>query len=171
MRKFVFVLLPLLCAHAAAPKKELQALTDQARALPPEFAADVLLKLAVSPLATDAKWQQELIDDAFLSAGHAPMHYLQIGDAEAAWGELSSSRMSAMTLQTRAIEAMRLLDPQRAVTLFQNLGTPELPTLSCRQPHTPDLSAYYATAAILFTQSFTPAQRQKFERMLQESQR
>ena len=47
-----FVLLFLVAASAVAqePKRppEMQALVDQARALPPEFAADILLRLANS---------------------------------------------------------------------------------------------------------------------------
>ena len=71
---YAICVLPLLYARAAVPP-EFQALADRARGLPPEFTADVLLRLAVSPQVTDAKWKRGLIEDAFLSAAGAPQPY------------------------------------------------------------------------------------------------
>jgi hypothetical protein len=162
LRKSAILLLPLLYAHAAVPK-ELQSLADQARNLPPEFAADVLLKLAASPLANDPKWKRGLIEDAFLSAAHAQSPYRKLGDNRVSLDAVLSLHLEALTLQTGAVEAMLALDPPRAVTMFQDIPAPELPKLSCQQALTPDVSAYYQTAINIFTSAFTPEQRGKEE--------
>jgi hypothetical protein len=135
LRKLCFLLPAVLCLHAAVPK-ELQALADQARGLPPEFAADVLLTLAASPLATDARWKRAAIEDAFLDAHE-------------------------LTLQTRAVNAMADLDPARALALFQDIPTLRLPAISCQQSVVPDVSPYYQTAGALFDRAFTAAERRK----------
>jgi hypothetical protein len=160
LRKFVLLLVPLFCAYAAVPK-ELQALADQARALPPEFSADVLLKLAASPLANDPKWKRGLIEDAFLGAAHAQSPYRMRGDTRVAAGDVSSGHLEALMLQTRAVEAMLALDPQRALTMLQDVPKPDLPKLSCQHALTPDVSAYYQTASALFSGAFTAVQRRK----------
>jgi len=159
MRKFAFFLLPLFCVHAAAPK-ELQALADQARALPPEFAADILLKLAASPVASDAKWKRELIEDAFFSAGHAQSPYRKQAPGRIAFG-ITMSRMDVLTLQGRAVEAMLPLDAQRALVMFGDIAMPHFPKPTCQDAITPNVSAYYETAILLFQKAFTPAQRSK----------
>ena len=45
------------------------------RAVPPEFSADLMLRLAASPLIRDPKWKRELIDEAFASARNAQLPY------------------------------------------------------------------------------------------------
>jgi hypothetical protein len=46
-------------------------LTDRARSLPPEFAADALLRTAGSSTVTDVKWKREILEDAFNLAASA----------------------------------------------------------------------------------------------------
>src|SRR5436305_12415981 len=63
-------------ARAAQSKRrlrpaELEALVVDARVLPPEFAADVLLRLVEANKITERAWQRELLDKAFRTAGGA----------------------------------------------------------------------------------------------------
>lgn len=162
LRKLVLLLLPLLSIRAQVPK-EIQALANQARGLPPEFAADVLLKLAASPLVNDPKWKRGAVEDAFLSAAHAQSPYRKLGDRRVSLDAVMSLHLEALTLQTSAVEAMLALDAQRALTMFRDTPAPNLPKLSCQEALTPDVSAYYQTAAALFTSAFTPAKRRKEE--------
>jgi len=154
-RKFVLLLLLPICLQAGVPK-EIQVLADQARNLPPEFAADVLLKLAASPLANDPQWKRGLIEDAFLSAAHAQSPYRKLGDRGDA---VFSLHLEALTMQAGAVEAMLALDPRKALTMFRDIPAPELPKLACREALTPDVSAYYQTATTLFANAFTAEQR------------
>ena len=104
----------------AEPKrsKETLALIDQARALPPEFCADILLTLAASPLIPDAKWRRELMEEAFLAGSHAQLPYERIAYGLAVDSltneEFCRQGLERLTLQTRAIDAMFEIDPQRA---------------------------------------------------------
>jgi hypothetical protein len=140
------------------------ALVDQARALPEEFSADLLLRLASSQLIPDLKWKEELIEEAFWSGPRASLPYLQYSvdrSDSVASNAVRANLHEALTLQTRAVEAMLSLDSQRALRLYEQIVLPTLPKLACTDATTPDLSAYYQTAAALFESGFTPKQRAK----------
>ncbi len=59
------------------PKRPLDtlALVDQARGLPPEFGADLLLKLAASPVIGEVAWKRELIEEAFTAGKQAQLPF------------------------------------------------------------------------------------------------
>ena len=142
----------LLLAQAKAPldtqqpKRPLEtlALVDRARALPPEFSADILLRLAGSKLIGETRWKRESIEEAFLAGAHAPLPYQQTANGlstdsranQAVW----HNDLEALTLETRAVEAMLPIDPQRALALFQDIVAPEVPRLTCQDAATPDVS-------------------------------
>ena len=156
LRRFPALLL-LACGSYAG---DLQTIADQARTLPPEFAADVLLKLIASPLPKDARWKRGVIEDAFRSAAHAEVPYRMQGPS-AAVGPQFNARLEALTLQTRAVDAMAPIDPQRALSMFREIVTPALPNVSCQEALTPELSSYYQLAGGLFVTAFSPEQRAK----------
>ena len=70
----VLVLLARASAQEAAPPNPLLPLADAARAAPPEFCADILLRIAASKRA-DAKWKRELIEEAFRTAAQAQARF------------------------------------------------------------------------------------------------
>src|ERR1700754_2687919 len=90
-------------AQDGAPKRsvEIEALVDRARALPQEFSADLLLKLADSPFIGDPKWKRELIEEAFVTGARAPLPYRQRGDTQ---GDSRANRQVA----TFDLEALTL---------------------------------------------------------------
>lgn len=137
----------LFLAQAATP-----GLVDQARALPPEFCADAMLRLAASPRFTDAKQRRALIEEAFAAGAHAPLPYRSVPD------DLRNG-LEALTLQTRAVNAMLAFDAPRALAMFRDIPSPGLPRLTCRDSATPDLSAYYQTAGRLFESAFSREER------------
>lgn len=146
-----------------APKHSPQAvaLVEQARTLPPEFGADTLLRLAGSRLVTEKKWRQELIDEAFWFGRRAPLPYQQWADRQDSLPtrQVRANRLETLTLQTRAIEAMLTLDSRRALQMFEEMKPLTLPNPDCSEIITPDVSAYYQTAAAIFDHAFTPRQR------------
>ncbi|MBZ5583071.1 MAG: hypothetical protein LAQ30_12880 [Acidobacteriia bacterium] len=162
----VVMLLPLVCVAEDLPKlpPETMGLIDQARGAPPEFSADTLLKLAASPLVTEPKWKLELADEAFASGGRAqlPCTYSCLVPVDVIQCQEREGRgLDALALQTRAVEAVLPLNPQRAVEMFLSIVPPKVEGVACADPVIPDVSAYYSTANKLFERGFTAAQRKK----------
>jgi hypothetical protein len=168
---FIKLTVAALLALAGAADEELpklppetMGLVDQARALPAEFSADLLLKLAASPVIPDARWKHRLIEDAFEAGAHAQLPYVQKGGYSTdsyAFRSLENNGLEALTLQTRAVEAMMQLDLPRARALFEEMGASRVLPVACNGDARPDVSAYYATAAKLFERAFTPEEREK----------
>lgn len=150
--------------HADVPPKRPQQaveLVAHSRALPPEFSADTLLRLASSRLVTEKKWQQELIDEAYWSGSRAPLPYQQWADRNDSLPtrEVRANHLEALTLRARAIDAMLPLDPSRALRMFEEMGPLSVADPNCSDILTADVTAYYRTAGQVFTRAFTPAQK------------
>jgi hypothetical protein len=167
MLVLIFVLLQALSTQSAdQPKRPLAvlALVDQARALTPEFRADTLLRLSDSSLITETSWKQELIDEAFWSGAQAPLPYLQWADRRSDSVDTNAvlaNRLEGLTLQTRAVQAMLVLDPQKALRLYTQIQTPTPPKLACSTVLTPLVLDYYQSAVFVFESAFTPKQRKQ----------
>jgi hypothetical protein len=167
MLALLFMLVQALSNRAAdQPKRplEVMAVVDQASALPPEFRADTLLRLADSPLITETTWKQELIEQAFWSGAHAPLPYSQRADLRSdsvAENAVRQNRLEALTLQTRAVQAMLALDPPKALHLYEEIQAPKSPKLECSTVFTPVLLDYYQSAVFVFESAFTPKQRKE----------
>ncbi len=172
MRTAIAAILALLTCLAAdeLPKlpTETMGLIDQARSLSPEFSADTLLRLATSSAIPEPRWKRQLIEEAFTSGAHAQLPYPQRGEDTA---DARSSRafwkneLEALTLQTRAVQAMLALDPQRARAMFEDIPTPQVPALKCTETGAPDLSSYYQTAADVLARGFSAEQRGKLRHL------
>ena len=167
MLALIFTLLQGLSTQASVQPQRTQevlALVDQARALPPEFRADTLLRLSDSALVTETTWKQELIEEAFWSGAHASLPYPQWADRRSdsvAENAVRQNRLEALTLQIRAVHAMLALDPQKALRLYEQIQAPMLPKLECSTVFTPVVLDYYQTATFVFENGFTPKQRKQ----------
>src|SRR5215472_6645991 len=166
------LLLPLFQTQAAAspPKRppDLLALIDQARAIPPEFCADVLLRLVTTGPIQEQKWKRELIEEAFRSGAHAQLPYSRRGGVHTdtrqnheAW----ESDLETLTLQSQAVQAMIPIDPVRARAMFDDIAFPELPNPDCKEALTPQVEIYYNTAKNAFPYGFTPKEIEKEEHL------
>jgi hypothetical protein len=69
------------------------------------------------------------------------------------------NNLEALSLQTRAVEAMLPLNTPRAREMFEEIATPKVPPLTCKETGAADLSAYYLIAARVFELGFTTGQR------------
>src|SRR6187402_1327428 len=105
-------------------------LIDEARSLPPEFSADILLRLADSRIIEDRAWKRQLIEEAFKVGVRASLPYRKTGEAttdsrasRAYW----DNGLESLTLQTRAVQAILSLDSQRARIMFEEIPNPEVP--------------------------------------------
>ncbi len=145
---------------------EVLALIDQARTLPAEFRADILLRLAESSLVSGSRWKEELIEDAYWSGAHASLPYMQKTDGRSGsvvTNALRANRLEALTLQAKAVQAMLPLDSIKARLLFEQIAPANFPRLNCSALSTPDLVDYYQTALLVFNNSFSSRQRTEGE--------
>ncbi len=160
----VCVTLTLMAQDRPRPAATL-GLIDRARGLPPEFAADILLRLAGSGSIAETNWKHELIEEAFTSGAHAQLPYRQtapgLSTDSRANLEVSHNDLEALTLQTRAVNAMLAIDPPKALAMYRQIVLPQVPRTKCENPVTPDLAAYYETASRVFGYAFTPEQRRR----------
>lgn len=152
---------------AAQQPVQATALIEQARALPPEFSADSLLRLAQSSVIAGDKSKSQLIEEAFWAGGRAFLPYKQWADRmdSLPTRAVRANRLEALTLQTRAVEAMLPLDALKALKMFEQIHSPVLPELNCSDDLTPDVSDYYHAAGAVFAQAFTPKQQKAEEDM------
>jgi hypothetical protein len=168
----LLLLLSLSRAIAAQDLPQLPAetlsLLQEVRALDPEFSADNLLRLAGSRVIPDPAWKRQLIEEAFKAGGRAPLPYRRLGigstDARASRAYRDNG-LEALTLQTRAVDAMLELDAHRARAMFEEIPSPQVPAMTCQDVGTPVLTAYYSAAARVLDRGFTPEQREKLQHM------
>jgi hypothetical protein len=147
-----------------------QELIDQSRAVPPEFGADVLLRIASSPVVTDRSWRSELLDEAFTFAANAQYPARRVGgpttSADSRFGPAALATdvgLDRLTLQARAIDSMIRIDAARALRMFRDLHLPDLLPVSCASMVSERVDAYYDLVPKLFAASFTGEQRRKGE--------
>lgn len=136
------------------------------RALPAEFRADTLLRIAKSPLVTQEKQREELVEEAYWSGSHAYLPYMQRADGRSdsvATNAVRANRLEALTLQARAVREMLLLNSTKALRLFEQIAPINPPKLSCSTVVTPNVVDYYQAAVFVFSDSFTPKQRAEGE--------
>jgi hypothetical protein len=153
----------LFCEGTRAKIDEASAFVQQARSLPAEYRADIILRIAASALVQDAKRKQALTEEAFWQAAGAYLPYLQNADRRADSVDTNSVKpngLEALTLQTRAIRQMLTINREKAFRLFSELPAINIPKLDCSTVFTPDVNAYYETAALLDA-AFTPKERSR----------
>lgn len=162
MRLWLILLaLPML---AAERPKELVAFADLARSLPPEFAADLLLRLAEH--RADPAWRSELVEEAFSLAARAPEAYPTVGGSHTdcrAYVTSSQHGLDAMSLRMRAVRITLPANPERAAAMFIESPLPPLPPSTCDAIHVPQLFEYYRTLALVYDKGFSIRQRERGE--------
>src|SRR5262245_39496187 len=146
----------------AAPPRDrvIESLVFDARGVPPEFSADVLLQLAGSPRVTDQAWRRELIEEAYLRAYSAADSYRITATAggtqnnrQGAQVIASDTALTRGSLQTRAAQLMVTVDKRRAREMFDWIDL-DLSSATCDSPLVPSVDEYYTTLAVLARQGF-----------------
>lgn len=164
-----------MCAQAAVQPKhppEIEEVVDRARSVPPEFAADVLIRLAESGKVADRKWKIELIEDAFVYAAGAQQRYKRSGAVGGGTDFRSgftvrafAQELDACSLQCRAVNAMLALDKQKARELFNQIPAPQIPRLECEDTLVYDVSPFYATLTKIVNEAFTAKEIEEEEHL------
>ena len=138
----LLLLLPAAQVQKAAPAerpREILELVARARAVPPEFGADVLLRIAASGRVADPAWKRELLEEAFhLAAGarepvrRAAVVTLHNGNSRSNYrAQGFDFNLDTLSLQGRAVQAMFPLDRKRALKLLGEVRVPDLPPQTC----------------------------------------
>src|SRR5579862_1041710 len=157
LRLFVFTGLAAMASGATRPPL-LADLADRARSLPPEFAADALLRIAAAQYPADAAWRQEAIEDAFRLAAAAQEPFPRrnwTGKPVRAFDKAYIQGLDACTLRCRAVHDMLALDYRKAREMFGSIPTPQIPRLSCDDSLVYDLSIFYTTAGEVAARAFS----------------
>ena len=143
--------------------KEVLAIVDAARALAPEFSADIHLQLAASSRIPKPQGKRQLIEEAFESAAHAELQYprqtVNASTDSLTHVKYRSAAHDALTLRARAVSAMLAIDPARARALFERIVLPDVAPTPCDVRATPVFQPYYLTAASIFTRAFSAEER------------
>jgi hypothetical protein len=159
MKILVALCLSAACCGAAGAPGEIDALITAARSLPPEFAADSLLRLAAID-QVDRGRKTELIGQAFEKGSQAQQRYkrhsvLNPGQTSLPFlNKAYQQGLDALSLQLRAVDAMLALDPGQARALFLRIPALDLKPLQCSDALAYDVDHYYDTAGKLAAHSF-----------------
>jgi hypothetical protein len=126
----------------------IELLAADAASLPPEFNADVLLRLSALP-KVDTVWRREMLDEAFFRAYGAPEQYRRATTTQvppdSRQGALVfayATALTRVTLQVRVIELMAIVDPGHARELFEWTEL-NLAAGNCADPLVPSVDEYY----------------------------
>src|SRR5579883_1164182 len=152
MKTLAALILISFCTVAAISPAELDIVVSGARALPPEFAADALIRVS-SIDAVDRARRIALLDEAFAKAAQAQQRYklrsamMGLPAPVAFLNKVNQQELDGLDLQARAVAAMLPLDAPKARKLFQSIPAIQLPARKCDDYMIPDVDGFYATLA------------------------
>src|ERR1041384_1343380 len=147
MRNVALIFLPLFYAAAATPP-EIDSLIAAARAVPGEFSADALIRIAAVD-SLDRERRMELLEQAFERAAAAQQPYKRVVALTRLLGsagflkKLYAQDLDGLSLRLRAIEGMLPLDSRKARELFARIPALRLPRVTCDDYMVYDAGGYY----------------------------
>jgi hypothetical protein len=160
----------LVCAlvAAAAPvigqerrprESPIDTLIADARAVPAEFSADTLIRLAGFPQISTAT-KIELLDEAFLRAHRARDEYrlsarpeLPDDSRQGALRQAYATGLNRVSLQSRAVQQLAFIDPPRGRELFEWIDL-NVSAASCDGPLVPAVDDYYTALGYVARTTF-----------------
>jgi hypothetical protein len=152
----------------------LVSLVADAAAVPSEFSADALIRIAGSSRVTDRGWKRQLLDEAFIAAYGAVTPYRRTSppssvprdSRQGAQMQAEDAPITRVSLQTRAAQLMATIAPDRARELFEwiDLG---LAPARCDDVLVPVVDEYYTTVSLLARTTFRPGERGEALRFLE----
>ncbi|HKS39454.1 MAG TPA: hypothetical protein VJX74_02495 [Blastocatellia bacterium] len=154
------------------PKRpdELVYFANNIRSAQPEFAADLLIRLAQSDKITDAAWKSELLEEAFRLAPSVQQPFKRTFkswnpiDTRAGFlGYAFELELDTLSLQCRVIKAMLQVDKTKARLLFNEISKLKLGPVSCEESLIYDVSSYYSLLADIAQTTFDKKEIQRNE--------
>jgi hypothetical protein len=146
--KILGLLIISLCVALPAAPPGTPELIDDARSMPPEIAADALIRLAGTNNFDPAR-KVQLLETGFQRASGAQQPYrrraalARIDGLAAYWNRVNAQGLDALTLQVRAVTAMLPLDSRKAQELFARIPPVKLPRLTCEEYLVYDVEPFY----------------------------
>lgn len=143
---------------------QIRALLEDSKALPPEFASDVILQLVEHGLVRDDPLKAKLLNDAFEKASLAQDDYPERPwgvDVEETPGGLHAiasmvTGLNRISLQTRVVRQVLSTNPSRARQMFESIQPPRISPQTCNAGWFYQSDAYYNTLNEVLSQSFSP---------------
>ena len=171
MRFVIFFAIACVLVAEEKPAKlpaDLQQAVDLAMSAPPEFTADALLWLVASGKIESRDAKREWVDIAFRVAARA-QHAVRlvsipgrVNDTRS--GYLASAlrlKLDALSLQSRAVEAMLALDKKAAREMFAQMLRTPFERLSCEATLVPDTAPYHEVSTRIVQDTFSGDERTK----------
>ena len=150
-------------ARAQGPtrlERTLRVLANDAAALPPELAADAMIRIAASARVTNNAWKRQLLTDAFFKAYAVREAYrrstTQSLPPETRQGAdllASSMSLNRVSLQVRATQLMAFVDQRGARELFEWID-PNPSEGVCEDPLVAAVDEYYTALSLLARTTF-----------------
>lgn len=129
-------------------KSEVEDFAAVAYGLPPEFGADLLIRLS-NRASIGKENRREMLVDAFRMALGASrrfptVHLGRNGDTRAGYSQFASELgLDAFSLQSRAIDAMAAISVSEAIGLLAEAEWPDIQPGGCESASAPDLTIYF----------------------------
>jgi hypothetical protein len=147
---------------------ELQALLEGAATAPPEFGADVMIRLAESNKMPDSAAKIKFLMKAFDLAAAAEQPVKRAGVA----GDMIDLRtmlvarayrlnLDKLSLQSRAVTDLLPLNAAKARELFEQIQFPALAPVGCGERFSYDLDLFYQALAKVASTAFTAKEKEK----------
>jgi hypothetical protein len=144
---------------------EIVNVVNQAGTTPPEFAADILIRLAQSSKVRDPAWKREMLTEAFRLASKSDQKIKRsyagaVMDTREGYLALSLAQdLDVLSLQSRSVAAMLAVDKGRAREMFNEMSPDlKIPTLNCPDALVPDVSGFYDVMKRVSQEALTPAE-------------
>ena len=138
---------------------------SEARSAPPEFAADVILRLATSRKVQDRNWKKELLEDAFRLATKGEQKLKRdyagaVVDTREGYLSLALQlKLDVLSLQSKIVTEMLSLDKLRAREMFSEISPDlKLPVLTCSDALIPDVADFYFAMKRVAQESFSASE-------------
>src|SRR5579863_5784152 len=169
MRNLAVLMVPLLCSAAGAPP-EIDSVLARARALPGEFAADAMIRIAALDGVEKAR-KVVLLEEAYRRASEAQEPYLRragitrIQGSAGFYTRAFNQELDGLSLRLRAVDALLPLDTAKARDLFLQIPRIQLPKLKCADFLVYDVDRYYEVMSRVASSAYTPQQIAKGEPM------
>ena len=150
----------------SAVDPKIQSILDDFEGLPPELASDVYLQLVENGLARDVQLKTKLLNRAFEKASAAQDDVMwrpwgvSVEETPQGLHAIASEmvRLDRISLQSRVVRELFLIDPRRAKQVFESIQPPYLEPIPCNQSWYFAPDAYYDSLAMVVERGFSTRQ-------------
>lgn len=151
---------------------EIENFINEARVLPVEFSADLLIKIASSGKIKNKQTKQDLLEEAFYKASSVQSkikrNNLPGTMVDTRTGYLGSAyrlKLDELSLKSRAIRELLTVNVVKARELFIQIPKPNLQALNCEDLLVNDVSDFYELLGVIAHQAFTPEEIKREEHL------